>query len=346
MSFDPETQSLICAYCSNKIDISSENNTINEYDFETAEQNAPTDWGNKKRIIKCESCGAETILDENSTAEFCAFCGSSHIIKQDDKSDITPESLIPFKISNDKAKLAFKTWIKSKFFAPKALKSTYTLNKISGVYIPHWTYDSNTHSAYRAEKGTYYYVTETKWVTENGERKQVTEEVRKTRWEWVSGSYAEFFDDILINASKQVNEKIIKKLEPFNLEELVSYKPDYLSGFLAERYSKNLKEGWNDAKIIIDREICSGVIRKINGDEVRSVHISTSYDDVKFKHILLPIWVSSYSYKDKIYHFMINGETGEVQGESPISPLKVTLLILFIAAIVLGVVYLYLNSKG
>ncbi len=343
MVFDPKKQKLVCLYCSNESEINFEKGNINENDFYNAESTGNKNWGNEKRIIKCESCGAETVLDENSTAQFCAFCGSSHIIKTEESAGIVPESLIPFKISKDKAEELFSNWIKKLFFAPKALKSSYDMKRMNGVYIPFWTYDCDTLSDYTAEKGTYYYVTETEWVEQNGERKQVTKQVRKTRWDFVSGNYSKFFDDILINASEQINKHIIIKLEPFNLNELVQYKPEFLSGFLAERYSVDLKSGWKLAEETIESDLRFQIQRQIGGDEVRSLRVSTAYDAIKFKHILLPIWISAYMYKRKVYRFMINGQTGEVDGESPVSIIKVLLLILGIVAVIGGAYFFFSN---
>ncbi len=344
MVFEPEKQKLVCLYCSNENEVKVEKTNIKEHDFYSAENNSNRDWGNEKRIIKCESCGAQTVLDEKSTAQFCAFCGSSHIIKTDDTAGIAPESLIPFKISKDKVRELFSSWIKKLFFAPRALKSSHNMEKMNGVYIPFWTYDCDTFSDYTAERGTYYYVTETEWVEENGQRKQVTKQVRKTRWSFVNGNYSKIFDDILINASEQANRNLISKLEPFNLTELTLYKPEYLSGFLAERYSVDLKSGWNLAEEKVKNDLRVQIRHQIGGDEVRSLNFSTSYNNVKFKHILLPIWISAYTYKDKVYRFMVNGQTGEVDGESPVSIIKIILLILTILAVA-GGAYLFLSNS-
>jgi hypothetical protein len=172
----------------------------------------------------------------------------------------------------------------------------------------------------------------------------VTRQVRKISWRFVSGDYSEFFNDVLINASKQVDDNLMKKLEPFNLNELLQYKPEFLSGFLAERYSVSLGEGWGKASQIIDGEIRQGIVRQIAADEVRNLNTNTSHYDVKYKHILLPIWISAYTYRGKVFHYMVNGQTGEVQGKSPVSPLKVCLTILgALAAIAL--VYLIVSTR-
>jgi predicted RNA-binding Zn-ribbon protein involved in translation (DUF1610 family) len=338
MSFDPDSQSLICPYCSNKIDITTQQGDIKEYDFNSAEENAPQNWGAPKRVMKCESCGAETVLDENTAAQFCSFCGSSHIIKNDSSAGIAPESLIPFKISQQKALGLFKAWVGKRFFAPRALKSGYQVQRLTGTYIPFWTYDTDTYSTYSAEAGTYYYVTETDWVERNGKKVMVTRQVRKTSWRHVSGVYSEFFNDVLVNASNQIDESLMKKLEPFEFSELLHYKPEFLSGFIAERYSIGLKEGWQRALNFIKSGINSGITRSINADEVRNLMVSSSYNDVKYKHILLPIWISAYTYKNKVFRYMVNGQTGEVQGKAPVSPWKVSALVLLGAALIVAFV--------
>jgi len=342
MEFDPKTQNLKCPFCSNTVFVENVAREIKEYDINSAEKNANYNWGDEKRVIKCNGCGAETLLDTEKTAEFCAFCGSSHIVKNENQDTIAPETVIPFKIDKNRAVDMFKEWIKKRFFAPSALKKSHTLNKISGVYIPYWTYDSDTYSQYTGERGTYYYVTEYRTVTDaEGRQKQVAEQVRKTRWEWTSGNYSEYFDDVLVTASTNLDHGIIKRIEPFDLGELISYKPEYLSGFLAERYTVNLQEGWGKASEVIKSKIYSGIVAQIGGDEVRGVNFTTDHRNVKFKHILLPLWISSYVFKSKVYNFLINGQTGKVGGRAPVSVVKVIGLILGIVAGGFALYYLF-----
>ncbi|MCM1992859.1 hypothetical protein [Oceanirhabdus seepicola] len=344
LSFDIGTQSLICPYCSSNVQIEFEDEEIIEYDIDSAMMKAKTDWGDEQRTIKCENCGAETLVEAKNTSEFCAFCGSSHILKSDGEKTIVPESLIPFKITKENAQKEFKKWINKRYYAPRALKHQYNSDKLSGVYIPFWTYDSSTYSSYSAQKGTYYYVDVTEWVEQDGERKQVTKKERRTRWEYTAGDFSKDFDDILIPSSNQVKEKLLKRLEPFNLNELVRYQPHYISGFISERYSIDVDAGWNLAQTEIKSDLRNGIRRKINGDEVRDLRISTHYEDIKFKHILLPIWISAYTFKDKNYKFLINGQTGEVQGESPISILKIIFTILLLAGVA-ALIYFYMRNK-
>jgi len=335
MTFEPENNALVCAYCGNKKVISDQHNEIIEYDYETAQTDESKDWGVETTVIKCENCGAETVLGSYDSAQFCTFCGSPHVIKTDAAAGIPPESLIPFKISDKKAMENFGDWIKKRYMAPRALKRSYSIKGIKGVYVPFWTYDSETVSTYTGEGGTYYYVTETYTTVENGKTVTRTRQVRHTRWWPTSGVYSEAFDDVMVNASKQVRDKEVSGIEAYNLTELVGYKAGYLSGFYAERYSIGLKEGWSLACDDIKDRIQRGIIRKINADEVRNLQFKTQHNNIKFKHILLPIWISSYTFKNKIYNFMINGQTGQVSGKAPLSIGKVFFMIMIGICIVL-----------
>lgn len=345
MIFDAEKQSLSCSYCGNAINITNEEYTVvKEYPIESAMEKASVDWGGQTTVIHCDSCGAETIIQSNQLTTECAFCGSLHIRPQQQGEVLRPETLIPFKIDKRNALTKFKTWLKKRWFAPGNLKTLSREEKMSGVYIPFWTYDADTNSFYMAEAGTYYYVTETVYVTDSdGKRSPQQKSVRKTSWSYTSGAFSHFFDDVLVCASKTDGKNLIKSLEPFHLKELVPYKNEYLSGFMAEKYSIGLEQGYNEAKSIIRSNLHRMIHNQINADEVRNLKIQTSYSKVTFKHILLPIWISAYKYKEKVYKFLVNGQTGEVKGQAPVSAIKVTLLILA-GLILAGAIYLITQS--
>jgi len=335
--FDPSSGTLKCPFCGNEQDIEkTQENTI-ENDFLQALENEDHSWDDEKRVFSCENCGAETVLDKDKVADFCTFCGSSHIASSNHHAGIKPALIVPFQISKDEAIDKFKVWIKKRYFAPNELKKSYQLSKISGAYLPYWTFDSQTNSSYVVQIGTYYYVTETRTVVVDGKSKQVTEQVRKIRWHTESGHYSEFFDDVLVKASRNVASGLINKIEPFHLSGLHDYKSEYLSGFLAERYSIPLKEGWSDASSIIDQRIANGIQGQVYGDVVQIVSVSTNHKGITYKHILLPIWISSFHFNNKVYRFLVNGQTGKVSGNAPISAVKITILSLIVILIIVVV---------
>jgi len=154
--------------------------------------------------------------------------------------------------------------------------------------------------------------------------------VRETRWTSVSGHIDKFHNDVLVMASRSLPAEIVGATERWDLMKLVPYKPEYVSGFQAEAYQVGLRDGFPIARQVIDEQIASAIRSDIGGDHQRILHVDASYSDIKFKHVLLPVWVSAYRYRDKAFRFIINGQTGEVSGESPKSWWKIAFLTLAI----------------
>jgi hypothetical protein len=244
---------------------------------------------------------------------------------------IRPKALLPFKITQSQAFADFRQWIGTLWFAPGDLKRYAEADgKLVGVYIPCWTYDSQTNSSYVGERGDHYYTTETYQTTENGQTVIRTREVQHTNWTPASGNVSDSFDDILIVASNSLPKEYADRLQPWDLQNIVPYADEYLSGFRAETYQVTLQQGFEQAKQIMAGTIQSSVCRDIGGDEQRVISVSTQYNSITFKHLLLPVWLSAYRFRDRVYRILINARTGEVQGERPYSAAKIT------AAIILG----------
>jgi ribosomal protein S27AE len=335
MVYSAEKQALTCAYCGTDQTVESSQVEATEYRLDEIEDLATHEWGAEKKVLTCESCSGQTVIDISDLTAECVFCGSKRVVTETTDEGIKPETMVPFKIGRTDAKANISKFIKGKFYAPNALKSQHKVDALKSLYIPYFTYDSDTKSYYTGQRGDHYTVTKTRVV--NGKTQTYTE--RKTRWRSVSGEYSQFYDDVLINASSKVKEDLISKMQSFNLLELEPYNEAYLVGHVAERYRMNLKDGWYKAKTEIDNRINQGIEHQVGGDEFRLSHKTTDYGTIMFKHILLPLWITSYPYKDKIYNVYINGQNGRVYGEYPKSLVKILLTILGVAAIVLIAYY-------
>jgi hypothetical protein len=247
---------------------------------------------------------------------------------------IKPEALLPFKITQKEAFESFRRWIKGLWFAPGKLKQyAQSENKLAGVYIPYWTYDSATTTDYHGARGDYYYTTETYTATVNGRSVPRTRQVRHTRWSPAGGTVRNRFDDILIPASKSLPVKHIDRLEPWDLANLVPYADEYLSGFRAESYQISLPESFEAAKKVMSAAIQSTIRQDIGGDEQQIHSTQTRYEGITFKHILLPVWLSTYRFREKAYRILINARTGEVQGDRPFSAFKIAGAVIIVLAV-------------
>ncbi|HEX3063688.1 MAG TPA: hypothetical protein VHP55_13475, partial [Usitatibacter sp.] len=214
---------------------------------------------------------------------------------------------------------------------------------VTGTYIPFWTYDCRTSTDYTGERGEDYYTNETRTVTNSrGENVTETVRVKHTNWTPASGHVDYFHDDVLVLASNTLPRELRGAMATWDLKKLVPYQPEYISGYRAEAYQVGLREGYPAAKEQIDATIYGLVRRDIGGDQQRVQDLSTRYSEIKFKHVLLPVWVSAYRFRNKTYRFLVNGQTGEVAGESPLSWQRVTFLV--IAIVVVVVIALVLSS--
>jgi len=296
--------------------------------------------------VKCETCGAKVTLEENNTAGDCPFCGSFMSAQGQSVKEIKPEYLLSFKVTKKDAAENFKNWLKKRWFAPNKLKTFARMDGLKGIYSPYWTYDSNTTTGYTGQRGVYYYTTESYTVQEDGKSVTKTRQVRHTRWSSASGTVRNIFDDMLISASGNLLPKYTQALEPWDLENLVPFNEQYLSGFQVESYTVGLEDGFEKAKSRMEPIINSSIRGDIGGDEQRISSKNSVYDDIKFKHLLLPVWISAYKFKDKVYQFMVNARTGEVQGNRPYSAVKITFAVLAALAVIGAGVFLYFYLEG
>ena len=169
--------------------------------------------------------------------------------------------------------------------------------------------------------------------------KTETERVRKIRWTRVSGRVARKFTDVLIMAAQSLPRRYVRALEPWMLGDLAPYDPQFLSGFRAEGYTVQLPEGHVLAIERMDDVIKQDVRRSIGGDEQRIHSVDTQHQDERFKHLLLPIWMAAYQYRGKTFRFVVNGQTGKVQGERPWSIWKIAGAVLVVALALAAYVY-------
>jgi LSD1 subclass zinc finger protein len=340
LSFDPGSSSLKCPYCGSENAIPKGEAAVEELDFRShLTKVAGEKETSETQRIKCGKCGAETTQPKDITAGLCPFCGTNMVFSASTSRLLRPEGLLPFKVNQKSAFEDFRKWIKGLWFAPSDLKKyARSEEKLVGVYVPYWTYDSDTCSQYTGERGDYYYTTESYTTTENGREVTKTRQVRHTEWHPASGTVYDSFDDILILASKSLPKKHANQLEPWDLENMAAYADEYLSGFRAESYQITLGEGFEEAKEVMAEAIRKTIRGDIGGDEQRINSVDTRYGKITFKHILLPVWLSAYRYRDKVYRILVNARTGEVCGERPYSAWKIAGAVVLGLAIIAGIV--------
>lgn len=347
LTYKPGTKNLHCDHCGAENEIPDLGEPVNENDFYAFINNqAATSTMLTVSTVSCDKCGATTTVDPNIKSSACPYC-TAPLVVQNHHTDsiIQPKGILPFKLTKDDARSRFRKWLGSLWFAPNDLKKAGTdTDRFNGIYIPYWTFDSDTRSAYMGQRGTYYYTTEHYTTTENGRSVTKTRQVRHVRWVTVSGHINHFFDDVLVIASNSLPLKYAEKLEPWDLENVQSFNESYLGGFITEKYQVELRQGFDKAKAKMDEQIRQMVRRDIGGDEQRILNVNTNHSGITFKHLLLPVYLSAYKYKGKVFQFLVNGRTGEVQGQRPYSAWKIALAVIA-ALIVIGVIIYFATKK-
>ena len=336
MDFDPKTGGLCCPYCGHTEAISVDESipeTAQELDLASADKTENCDWGVAKKTVICQACGAESIYDALEISAVCPFCGSNQVMEAAAQDAMAPGGVVPFQITDKQASELFKKWIKKKWFCPKLAKESAKAKHFKGIYLPYWTFDAETKSDYTGEYGK-----DRRKKGPNGE------EHVETSWYFVSGTYKESFDDELVCATTNHNQSMLHGVEPFRTAENKAYKPEYVAGFAAERYAIGIKEAWEMAKESIRYKLKGNIERQIerthNADHVRNLSVHTLFSNLTYKYLLLPVWISSYKYKEKVYQFMVNGQTGKVSGKTPISIPKVIITVAAVILIVALIVWM------
>jgi hypothetical protein len=284
------------------------------------------------------------LFDGDVVTQQCPFCLGHLSDPQAAEAGIPPESLLPFAVDRRAAVAAFTQWLHSLWFAPSALKSTALLGRLTGIYIPYWTYDSHTETRYTGQRGDYYWVTEYSTTTDaQGNQRREPRQVRHTAWSYASGVVNHWFDDLLVCGSQSIPGDLVEDLQPWNLKELEPYHESYLPGFTAQRAAVPLQQGFERAKSLMAPTIDSLIRRDIGGDEQRIASRQTRYWGITFKPLLLPVWVAAYRFRDTTFQILINARSGKVSGKRPYSWAKIAAAVLLTLAAV-GLV-LFVTSR-
>jgi len=350
MRFDPAADKLKCNHCGHEENFDGEGETAlanTELDFQAAMDNhIPDEEMEETRVTSCSNCGAKVEFEGETHAEECPFCASPIVIDTGTSRQIKPKGVLPFVTNENKAREAMTAWLGKLWFAPNGLKEYARKGrKMQGIYVPYWTYDSQSESDYTGQRGDAYYVSQTYTTTENGKSVTKTRQVRKIRWSRRSGHISKFFDDVLILASHSLPTRFTKELAPWDLAALKDYSPNYLAGYRAEAYGIELREGFSEAEVIMEKEIRNLVRRDIGGDEQRINQLSTRLSDITYKHVLLPVWLAAYKYDGKTYRFVVNGQTGKVKGERPWSKVKIAIAVVAGVVVIIGGVLIAQATK-
>lgn len=340
MEFDVAAQTLKCPNCGNTVEIKKNTAPIVEHNLTLDAERKIKAEEKKSTTMICSGCGAHIEVSANDTAAVCPYCGSSYVLAEKQEETLIPDGVVPFKIDKNEVGVKFRTWMKRRWLAPNELKNLYQSGSFQGIYAPYWTFDADCECEYTAQGGR---CRQESYTDSKGEQHTRT----VTDWYYVRGHISHFFDDIAEPASNRFRKGLFSGIEPFQFNQLESYSPDYISGYLSENYSINLEDGHKEAvdemQVKLREMASSEVLRRY--DRVRDIIMMPRFSNETYKYLLLPVYSTAYSYKNKNYTVVVNGQTGKIKGDYPKSPAKIAAIVILCVLIIAGIFFFSNKNK-
>ena len=329
LKHNPETQMIDCEYCGSAFtdeyfkELEEKENAKNgAAETEKAEEDAPkVDW-TKEGVVReellenqaglfCQSCGAEVVCDGITLATECMYCGNPQIIKKNIDKVKRPDYVLPFYITKENAQKKLMDFYKGKLFLPKSFKDKNRVSKIAGMYVPFWLFSG------KGDGGVSYAATKSHVYRSGDYRITETEHYRIYR----EGSVA--FNKVPVDASSKMQDNFMDGLEPYSYDKLKPFAEQYTAGFFAENFDVDVQTCGERSEARMIRSTKDTFKSSVTGyDTVIQSSSNLEVKDIQVDYALLPVWMLNTKYKDKMYQFAINGETGRVSGELPIDKIK------------------------
>lgn len=346
--FDPAHQNLTCPSCSTSYSITLDPTaTLTRHPLQTTVSQlralaAPAgQTGNEHEVI-CQSCGGRTIFNGTLTATRCPYCATpiQRTDIQDSPERLAVDGILPLQVPEDAARSSIQQWINGRWFAPTEFKKYRTLGSFTSVYMSYFTYDANTVTQYTGRRGDDY------WVTVGSGDNQHRE--RRTNWRSVSGVVHNQVRDLPEAANTGLDAGQVRELEPWPIQSATPYQPEFVAGHLSRTYDRDPLEVFEGAaKPRINNLIDSSIRRDIGGDHQQIGNKQTTFALLQFMYVLLPLWLLTVNFDGRPFQVLVNGLTGEVQGERPWSKVKiVSLVVTVILVIALIAVAIYFSQGG
>lgn len=313
IEFNSETQNMKCPYCDTEFEIEAlkeyceaSQDTGDSFSWETPADEWSTAEQENMKIYSCQSCGGQIITDETTAATACPYCDNPIVMSGQLDGGLKPDLIIPFKINKDGAKAALENFLKGKFLLPRSFINENRIEEIKGVYVPYWLFDCNADAniRYKATKvrtwrsGDYRY-TETSYylVVRNGKIK---------------------FEKVPVDGSTKMPDELSEAIEPYNYSDCTAFESAYLAGYLADKYDVDAEKSEQRANERIRVSTEQEFRNTVNGyNTVVPDKVNIRLQSGKIRYALLPVWMLNTKYRDKMYNFSMNGQTGKFVGNLP-----------------------------
>ncbi len=271
--------------------------------------------------ITCQQCGAEIAVQAHLATAACPYCGSASIIERPEAEAPSPRFAIGFAIDRAQAIQRLRAWIQasgSTSAADLGFDEKTAGQQLQGIYLPAFLFSARAETAYSAEIAEEYEVIETYTDAEGNRQKR-----RRTEIEWrpLAGKRSEYLTDVLVTASRGLDNQALERIEPFDLTQLRRFDPRLLAGWPAEIPSRSPEEVERLARHEAIWDIASRLGHFMPGVNYRNLQRQTVLEDVTLDHLLVPVWSLRLQGSDGRgpIRLLVNGQTGRCGGKLPAS---------------------------
>ena len=337
LQFDSKSQNIVCPYCDSQFTADD----LKQYTDDLAtDKEEDTAWDESMvqaytnqemkgmKIYSCDSCGGEIIVDETTSSTSCPYCGNNLLVSKQLSGDLKPNRVIPFKNDKEAVQECVKKFFKKKPLLPRSFSRDNVIEEIKPLYVPFWLFDADVDGKVRF-KGEI----SRRWSDANYDYKEIK------YYSLVRGGHIAF-DHVPVDGSNKMEDKLMESIEPYDFNEAVEFNAGYLAGFAADRYDVGKDVTFNRAT----ERFRDGTIQAFRGDIHGYENVSVTDSNIQLSntktlYALYPVWILNVKWKDKPFRFAINGQTGKVAGDLPISPLKFTMFWFIFFLAITGVVF-------
>lgn len=332
--FGAGSQQLECESCGNKFPLE----TVEQYEKNQVEDNTSSmewekncqDYSDEElknlHMFRCQTCGAQIVCEKDLASTECVYCGNPTVMPEVLEGNYRPDYVIPFQKTKDEAIAALKRFYEGKTLLPGSFAKSNRVESITGVYVPVWLYscDSDGDMTMKACKDRIY---------RRGDY-QITE----TAHYLVRRSGNVQFQYIPVNGSTRFEDPLMESIEPFEMNQHENFSTVYLSGFQAQRYDQDAAacQGRANERIVNSiKDLLRNTVHGYTRVEPGKANIHM-YNQIVHQ-VLMPVWLLNTSWKNKMYTFAMNGQTGKVTGNLPVSVGKAFAWFVGIFAVLAGV---------
>lgn len=332
LNFDNESQNIVCPYCDTEFspedlkqytdDLDEDGQEDTAWDDSTVEAYTSEEMQGMK-IYTCNSCGGEIICEETTASTSCPYCGNNMVVSKEVSGDLKPNLIIPFKKDKLFAIDAFKNFLRKKPLLPGSFSKTSTIEETKSLYVPFWVFDADV-------TGKVRFRGETTRTWEDSRYRY-----RETKYYSIVRGGGVGFEHVPVDGSKKMEDQLMESIEPYTWSETKEFNVAYLAGYSADRYDVSKEETFGRATQRFREGTVEAFKRDVHGYSNLTLQDSNlQFSNTVTRYVLYPTWILNVKWKDENYRFGMNGETGKIAGNLPISIPK---FILFFLSFFLGI---------